>query len=309
MKSEKIPIKFVCNYLNDNELLELLTNQYYYNPSYRFKPVTDNSFEYLVVFNFTHKKWLPERTFVLIQEPSWSDRIHLDYLNNWAGKVFFHDKKLLKLSKDKIIERRSLLPYYSNTSFQQIVDNPPNKNKKISFILSGLSGKHNYIFRQNLLEQILKSKLDIDIYGRGLQIKDPRYKGELSDKFDGLKKYEYSIAIENSCEKNYVTEKFTDCILNKTVPIYFGAPNINDLFPTNSFINLNPANPIQQLDHIIQYEKYSDRIEAVDRAFVQITEEENIFKIIDDILTKLNDQNLTPIDQIKSFILKKIYFR
>ena len=55
-------------------------------------------------------------------------------------------------------------------------------------------------------------------------------------KWDGLENYSYSIAIENESLKNYFSEKFTDCILARTIPIYYGCPNISDFFQINVII-------------------------------------------------------------------------
>jgi len=58
----------------------------------------------------------------------------------------------------------------------------------------------------------------------------------------------FSIAIESSSEVNYFTEKLIDCLLTKTVPIYWGCPNIGDFFDTRG---------------IIQFESYEDFLEKV----------------------------------------------
>jgi len=46
----------------------------------------------------------------------------------------------------------------------------------------------------------------------------------------------FSIAVESSYEKNYFTEKLIDCLLTKTVPIYWGCPNIGDFFDDRGII-------------------------------------------------------------------------
>lgn len=46
--------------------------------------------------------------------------------------------------------------------------------------------------------------------------------------------YKFVIAFENSCVEDYVTEKFFDPLLVGAVPIYFGAPNIDELVPRDN---------------------------------------------------------------------------
>lgn len=50
--------------------------------------------------------------------------------------------------------------------------------------------------------------------------------------------FQYSIVIENNREKNYFTEKIQDCIITKTIPIYWGCPNIGDYFDTSGWVIL-----------------------------------------------------------------------
>lgn len=50
--------------------------------------------------------------------------------------------------------------------------------------------------------------------------------------------FQYAIIIENSKQNNYFTEKIVDCLITKTIPIYWGCPNISDFFDTTGWIIL-----------------------------------------------------------------------
>lgn len=50
--------------------------------------------------------------------------------------------------------------------------------------------------------------------------------------------YQFSLVIENSRQENYFTEKLIDCLVTKTIPIYYGCPNINTWFDTRGWIIL-----------------------------------------------------------------------
>jgi hypothetical protein len=174
----------------------------------------------------------------------------------------------------------------------------------MSYILSSISGNDNYNFRLHLLNKILDSNLDIDIYGKGHQnIEDRRFKGYLTDKKDGLESYEFSICIENSCEKNYITEKYYDSILCNTVPIYYGAPNISDIFPHNSFIPLDKDEPMKHLHNIYYTDNYYDYISSLELAKNKYLNEFNIYKIINDQIQDLPSLNL--IDKIYMYLKRK----
>lgn len=48
----------------------------------------------------------------------------------------------------------------------------------------------------------------------------------------------YSVATENSSIFNYFTEKLIDCLITKTIPVYWGCPNIMEYFDTSYWINV-----------------------------------------------------------------------
>ena len=46
-----------------------------------------------------------------------------------------------------------------------------------------------------------------------------------------LARYKFALAFENVVERDYVSEKFYDPLLAGTVPVYLGAPNVDELAP------------------------------------------------------------------------------
>jgi alpha(1,3/1,4) fucosyltransferase len=52
-----------------------------------------------------------------------------------------------------------------------------------------------------------------------------------------LLEYRFCFAYENSVSSDYISEKLFDCFYAGCVPIYYGAPNITDYIPANTFID------------------------------------------------------------------------
>ena len=74
----------------------------------------------------------------------------------------------------------------------------------------------------------------------------------------GLADYEFSIAIENSFEDSYVTEKLFDCYLYNTVPLYCGTETADNFYDKSSFINIDVRSE-QIIDHIFEvYYNYNN---------------------------------------------------
>jgi hypothetical protein len=71
--------------------------------------------------------------------------------------------------------------------------------------------------------------------------------------------------IENSKVINYCSEKLLDCLVSKTIPIYWGCPNVEDFFDTTGWILFDKLEEdlyikLYDLDEDY-YGKYSEVIE------------------------------------------------
>lgn len=64
------------------------------------------------------------------------------------------------------------------------------------------------------------------------------YKGELETKWEALSKYDFALCFENVELKGWLTEKFFECLRVGTIPIYWGATDINELIPPECFIDM-----------------------------------------------------------------------
>jgi hypothetical protein len=88
-----------------------------------------------------------------------------------------------------------------------------------------------------------------------------------------LMKYNFHIAVENSSLPNYMTEKLHDCFMTKTVPIYFGCPNVSDYYNMDGILQFNTAeelvNILKTLDDN-SYDKMKDAVEDNHRRFLKI---------------------------------------
>lgn len=92
--------------------------------------------------------------------------------------------------------------------------------------------------------------------------KDPSPEGKSEVFLDS----QFHLVIENSRQNNYFTEKLCDCLITKTIPIYYGCPNISEYFNTDGWIILE-SNSISELSEKLSaltpeyYSKYSNIIQ------------------------------------------------
>jgi hypothetical protein len=66
----------------------------------------------------------------------------------------------------------------------------------------------------------------------------PSYRGVVASKYPVLSNYFFCICYENvRTIVGYITEKILDCFFAGCVPVYWGAPNVTDHIPANTFIS------------------------------------------------------------------------
>lgn len=222
--------------------------------------VYDDSYDVIVFNNYiTEQPKKGSRACVFFHEPSWSGSHQKDFKNYENFTVFGHYKELY--NADNIVEIPSHLFYggrgpwcegWDFWSYENLINFNIEKTKNISSVVSNLGlGNDNhpqgclYGERCRLISNLINELPFVDFYGWGQN--ETNLKGSIQQKKDGIVDYKFSICIENTNEKNYVSEKFYDCILTNTIPIYFGCKNIKDIWPENGYINIEDINDIDSV--------------------------------------------------------------
>jgi Glycosyltransferase family 10 (fucosyltransferase) C-term len=167
------------------------------------------------------------------------------------------------------------LPWHLGRGYDFLqTSGPPEKEADISAICSDKAMTSGHRRRLRFVDELLR-EYPMQRYGRGYT--------EIADKWEGLARYRYSLAIENSRHPHYWTEKITDCFLAGTVPIYWGAPNIGDYFPKEAMIvldSLDASRALRVLRDGISKEDYVRRLPALREAKTLVMENYNLFELV-----------------------------
>lgn len=155
-----------------------------------------------------------------------------------------------------------------------------NKTKNISTITSWKQWTELQKFRHKLLP-LIKEK--IDIFGNGTD-------KPIDHKVQAIQDYRFHLVIENCSLASYWSEKFTDAILLKSVPIYLGCPTIKNFYNPEGILFIDESRPIDSVLNLINYiateEFYNDPDvqnavkENFDIAKNQIVQEDYIYENI-----------------------------
>ncbi|WP_288955094.1 glycosyltransferase family 10 [uncultured Polaribacter sp.] len=186
---------------------------------------------------------------VVICEPN---IIHQKYIN-WSHFLYWRFYKILTKSETlvKNIEN-GVLFLNANTFIKDIHSVNIIKKKLLSVIASKKNNLEGHKLRHKIVDYLNSTNIDADIMGRG-------YKS-FEHKEDGLAPYYYSVIIENNQESNYFTEKLIDCFLCETIPIYWGAPNIENYFDAQGMIICKTAKDIKLALKNINSKDYKSKL-------------------------------------------------
>lgn len=96
--------------------------------------------------------------------------------------------------------------------------------------------------------------------------KHTSYKGKVEKKINVLSKYKFCFCYENSnLIPGYISEKIWDCFFAGCIPIYYGAPNIQDYIPADIFIDFRQFDSYEKMYSYLKnmneldYSKYLNR--------------------------------------------------
>ncbi len=82
-----------------------------------------------------------------------------------------------------------------------------------------------------------KHPQDFDVYGQWWPSTYKTYRGPAGNKLDLLNHYKFYICYENSAFSGYITEKIFDCFYSGCIPVYLGAPDIDNYIPSSCYID------------------------------------------------------------------------
>lgn len=140
---------------------------------------------------------------------------------------------------------------YYKYDYIKLLHQPVNIESKQKDVCMLISSQFNNSHRQEYLQSLMQH-LQIDSYGKLFNNKQLEEDTGRDSKLALYKQYKFVIAFENACATDYVTEKFFDPLISGAVPVYLGAPNIDDFTPgEHCFINVNDyPSPKELADYI-----------------------------------------------------------
>lgn len=284
---------FVTNYWGD-------TNESFYKRLHIQRPKDFNFFEltldirnadFIFILDNTNlsilnKKNKNAKTVLLQREPSYLSNLNNNIIN-YVDKSFLY--------KD---DNKCFVAWWLDYNYEELINlkyNDLKKDKEFICISSAKSFTQGHKTRLEWLKKI-QNLLKIDFYGKpGIQNLFNNYKGtpESFSKTNNTNKnisknilgeYHKSFSFENGAEKNFITRVNED-LLMWTLPLYWGCPNIDEIYPNNSYRSVDISKNID--NEIIEYFKAplsKDELLAIEDARLLILNKYNFWFYIKNII-------------------------
>jgi hypothetical protein len=260
--NNKTKIKFCSGWDSPEQITKRLIEQFKTSEedTSNIEFVYDDSYDVIVFNNYvTEEPKNNSKSYIYFHEPTWSGNHQKNFLPYKDITIFGYDNNNYD-TPSNVIETPAHLFYggrgpSSDSSdfwnYYNLINYNFKKTKSISSVVSSLGNDEKeypngciYKKRVNLIKKIIHECDFIDVFGWG-------NKG-LNQKKDGIIDYKFSLCVENSNEKNYISEKFYDCILTNTIPIYFGCKNIKDFWPENGYILIDDINDTNNVINVLR---------------------------------------------------------
>ena len=268
---------------------------------FQFTEDLDSKYDYVVVLGFVTKDYnlscAKENAILLTQEPPNSRY-------NWLPNSFSQFGTVLtqfESTDDHVINHQPCIPWFINKSYDQLKNEEPEFSSKkhlISCITSTKNTLPGHDLRLKFLYE-LKNNISFDLFGKGYQY--------IADKYDGLRDYKYSLAIENTSVKDYWTEKIADCYLSYSMPIYYGCTNISEYFPEDSFIQIDINNipeAIEIINNAIENKMWEKNMESIIQARNLVLDNYQFFPSISKVINEMPEIR----NSDNKILLSKNYF-
>lgn len=134
-----------------------------------------------------------------------------------------------------------------------------NKKNEISYIMTNKNQTIGHKVRHQIWDTY-NNKTIVDGFTSRFMKTPPR----IVNKNEIFENAKFSIVVENDRHSGYITEKIIDCFMSRTIPIYYGCPNISENFNTDGILEFTNLEELEgQLGKVseILYDKLSDVIE------------------------------------------------
>jgi len=252
-----------------------LENRVRLDPELTDKPIS--IFYDYAINNISQLKENPYN-FLFIQEPN-----ELFGLHDWALKYGHYFDAIFTWSQPILDAYSDRAMYFAFGAGDYQIPTTYQKNKR--FEVSFLCGQKQFTLGHKLRHKIFHNKNKINTSTNFIY----------TAPWDGGKRIcwesMFHIAIENTQNKGYFTEKLIDAFLTKTIPLYWGCPNINEFFNSNGIITFNNEDELIDIINNLSPEYYESKMEYIEENYKRAIQYADFLARINKIIKEVCEIN------------------
>lgn len=194
---------------------------------------------------FGHHDWVIQNQHLFSFILTWNDRV----LANCSNALF--------------------LPFGSSWMTDEIAS----KNRAKTFSVGHLCGELLLTYGHQIRHEILKRENEIKI-PKNFLFKGNRYpvSKAIIEKESIFGSPMFAAVIENTCHNGYFTEKITDCMMLKTIPIYWGCSNIEKFYNIEGILLFNSVDEFIQICNNLTPEYYTSRLNVIEENYRRVNQ-------------------------------------
>lgn len=108
----------------------------------------------------------------------------------------------------------------------------------------------------------------------------------IPDKRAMLEPFQFSIAPENASHNNWFADKIVDCFIAKTIPLYWGCPNLDQFFNMDGVIRFNSYEELIGALQSLTPDYYTKHLDAVEYNYTRAMQYVHTWDRIEAEITK-----------------------
>jgi hypothetical protein len=143
---------------------------------------------------------------------------------------------------------------------KQIETDSSLKKFQVSFLTSDKVQTSGHVLRQEIYDR-LPSNIN------GMPVFKHRSPPRIESKRELLDTYQYIITPQNASEDNWFDDKISDALMAKTIPLYWGCPNISDFFNMDGILHFRTYDELIQMLGTLTPDYYERHYAAVQDNF------------------------------------------
>ena len=157
------------------------------------------------------------------------------------------------------------------------------KKDEISFIMSDKRFAPGHKLR-NVIWNVYGGQDEIN----GFKFKRLQTPPRIESKNVLFENSKYHIVVENTSKTNWITEKLIDCFATKTIPIYWGCPNVGEFFNIKGILQFTNMGELSNILDNITPEFYDEMKDVIEENYEKSKEyydfHKRVEKEINDII-------------------------